>query len=90
MRICALCKLSCWIYLVGGISAADVTLLVDTAPHACQCFNRCLSAVQMSQGIVALSGAMEHISSQAPLPTYSASNPQQYFVELLDLGVRAV
>ena len=46
-------------------------------------------AMQMSQGVVALSGAMEHINSQAPLPTFSPSNPQQYFVELLDLGVRA-
>ncbi len=48
-----------------------------------------VTATQMSQGVVALSGAMEHISSQAPLPTFSPANPQQYFVELLDLGVRA-
>lgn len=38
---------------------------------------------------MALSGALEHIHSQAPLPAFSSANPQQYFVELLDLGVRA-
>lgn len=45
--------------------------------------------VQLSQGVAALSGALEHINTQAPLPALSSANPQQYFVELLDLSVRA-
>lgn len=55
----------------------------------CSCLIAAVLAMQMSQGVVALSGAMEHIKSQAPLPTFSPANPQQYFVELLDLSVRA-
>ena len=63
--------------------------MVKRRDKGCQCLITHVLAMQMSQGVVALSGAMEHISSQAPLPTFSPANPQQYFVELLDLGVRA-
>ena len=47
------------------------------------------AVVQMSQGVMALRGALEHIHNQAPLPALSSASPQLYFVELLDLGVRA-
>ena len=33
--------------------------------------------------------ALEHIHNQAPLHALSSASPQLYFVELLDLGVRA-
>ncbi|BDA49376.1 hypothetical protein COCOBI_13-4880 [Coccomyxa sp. Obi] len=45
--------------------------------------------LRVSQKVAALGGVLEHISRQAPLPTFSTASAQVYSVELLDLRVRS-
>ncbi|EIE24939.1 hypothetical protein COCSUDRAFT_47016 [Coccomyxa subellipsoidea C-169] len=45
--------------------------------------------VKVSQKVAALGGVLDHISRQAPLPTFSSAAAQVYSVELLDLRVRS-
>jgi len=45
--------------------------------------------LRVSQRVASLGGMLEHISRQAPLPTFSNAAAQPYSVELLDLRVRS-
>lgn len=57
--------------------------------RACMCLQeRVADDLRVSQKVAALGGVLEHISRQAPLPTFSTTSAQVYSVELLDLRVQ--